>query len=82
MALEDAVVLAEELEPDRPLAEALAALSERRYPRARLVQDVSRGILNSEMQIKAENRAVALAHMREQLPGRAAQVDSFLNQPA
>jgi 2-polyprenyl-6-methoxyphenol hydroxylase-like FAD-dependent oxidoreductase len=82
MALEDAVVLAEELEPDRPLADALAAFSDRRYPRARFVQDVSRGILNAEMQITAENHAIALAHMREQLPGQSAQVDAFLNQPA
>jgi len=82
MALEDAVVLADELGPDRPLAEALAAFSERRYPRAKFVQDVSRGILNSEMQINAENHAVALAHMREALPGQSAQVDAFLNRPA
>jgi 2-polyprenyl-6-methoxyphenol hydroxylase-like FAD-dependent oxidoreductase len=82
LALEDGVVLADELEPDRPLAEALAAFSDRRYPRAKFVQDVSRGILNAEMQINAEHHAVALAHMREQLPGQAAGVDAFLNQPA
>jgi 2-polyprenyl-6-methoxyphenol hydroxylase-like FAD-dependent oxidoreductase len=82
MALEDGVVLAEELAPDRPLAEALRAFSERRYPRAKFVQDVSRGILNAEMQINAENHAIALAHMREELPGQAAAVDAFLNQPA
>ena len=75
-------MLAEELEPDRPLAAALAAFSDRRYPRAKFVQDVSRGILNAEMQINAENHALALAHMREQLPGQAAGVDAFLNQPA
>jgi 2-polyprenyl-6-methoxyphenol hydroxylase-like FAD-dependent oxidoreductase len=82
MALEDAVVLAEELEPDRPLGEALAAFSERRYPRAKFVQDVSRGILNAEMQINADNHPIALAHMREELPGQMAGVDAFLNQPA
>jgi 2-polyprenyl-6-methoxyphenol hydroxylase-like FAD-dependent oxidoreductase len=82
MALEDAVVLAEELDADCPLSEALAAFTERRYPRAKFVQDVSRGILNAEMQINAENHAMALAHMREALPGQAAQVDAFLNHPA
>jgi 2-polyprenyl-6-methoxyphenol hydroxylase-like FAD-dependent oxidoreductase len=82
MALEDGVVLADELGADRPLGEALAAFCERRYPRAKFVQDVSRGILNAEMHINAENHAVALAHMREELPGQMAGVDAFLNQPA
>jgi 2-polyprenyl-6-methoxyphenol hydroxylase-like FAD-dependent oxidoreductase len=82
MALEDGVVLAEELAAGRALPESLAAFSERRYPRAKFVQDVSRGILNAEMQINAENHAVALAHMREELPGRMAGVDAFLNRPA
>ncbi len=83
MALEDAVVLPEELAAtDRPLAARLAAFSERRYPRAKFVQDVSRGILNSEMQITAENIEFAFAHMREELPGQMAGVDAFLNRPA
>jgi 2-polyprenyl-6-methoxyphenol hydroxylase-like FAD-dependent oxidoreductase len=82
MALEDAVVLAEELSADRPLSASLTAFSERRYPRAKFVQDVSRGILNAEMQITRENIDVALSHMREELPGQFAHVDEFLNQPA
>jgi 2-polyprenyl-6-methoxyphenol hydroxylase-like FAD-dependent oxidoreductase len=82
MALEDAVVLAEELSAGRPLPKTLGAFCERRYPRAKFVQDVSRGILNSEMQINEENHAIALAHMREQLPGQSAQVDAFLNRPS
>jgi 2-polyprenyl-6-methoxyphenol hydroxylase-like FAD-dependent oxidoreductase len=82
MALEDAVVLADELATDRPLDEALAAFSARRYPRAKFVQDVSRGILDAEMHITPENIDVALAHMREELPGQFEQVDAFLNQPA
>jgi 2-polyprenyl-6-methoxyphenol hydroxylase-like FAD-dependent oxidoreductase len=82
MALEDAVVLAEELGRDRPLAEALTAFGERRYPRVKFVQDVSRGILNAEMQITAENIGVAFEHMRAELPGQFAHVDEFLNQPA
>jgi 2-polyprenyl-6-methoxyphenol hydroxylase-like FAD-dependent oxidoreductase len=82
MALEDAVVLAEELAVDRRLAETLGAFCDRRYPRAKFVQDVSRGILNAEMQINEDNHAIALAHMREELPGQMAGVDAFLNQPA
>jgi 2-polyprenyl-6-methoxyphenol hydroxylase-like FAD-dependent oxidoreductase len=83
MALEDAVVLPEELaKTDLPLAGRLQSFSERRYPRAKFVQDVSRGILNAEMQINAENIEHAFAHMREELPGQMAGVDAFLNQPA
>jgi 2-polyprenyl-6-methoxyphenol hydroxylase-like FAD-dependent oxidoreductase len=84
MALEDGMVLADELRADagRSLAATLTAFSERRYPRARFVQDVSRGILNAEMQINAENIAHTFAHMRDELPGQMAGVDAFLNQPA
>jgi 2-polyprenyl-6-methoxyphenol hydroxylase-like FAD-dependent oxidoreductase len=83
MALEDAVVLPEELAAeDRTLAERLQAFGERRYPRAKFVQDVSRGILEAEMQITADNIEIAFAHMKEQLPGQMAGVDAFLNQPA
>jgi 2-polyprenyl-6-methoxyphenol hydroxylase-like FAD-dependent oxidoreductase len=83
MALEDAVVLPQELlDSDAPLADRLQSFSERRYPRAKFVQDVSRGILNAEMQINADNLQYAFAHMREELPGQMAGVDAFLNQPA
>jgi 2-polyprenyl-6-methoxyphenol hydroxylase-like FAD-dependent oxidoreductase len=83
MALEDAVVLPEELlAADRPLEARLQSFGERRYPRAKFVQDVSRGILNAEMQITADNIEHAFAHMREELPGQMAGVDAFLNQPA
>jgi 2-polyprenyl-6-methoxyphenol hydroxylase-like FAD-dependent oxidoreductase len=83
MALEDAVVLPEELaKTDVPLSARLQSFSERRYPRAKFVQDVSRGILNSEMQINAQNIEHAFAHMKEELPGQMAGVEAFLNQPA
>jgi 2-polyprenyl-6-methoxyphenol hydroxylase-like FAD-dependent oxidoreductase len=83
MALEDAVVLPDELAAtDKPLEARLQSFSERRYPRAKFVQDVSRGILNAEMQINAENIDHAFAHMKEQLPGQMAGVEAFLNQPA
>jgi 2-polyprenyl-6-methoxyphenol hydroxylase-like FAD-dependent oxidoreductase len=82
MALEDSVVLAEELDTDRPLAEILKAFSERRYPRARFVQEVSRGILDAEMQVTHENIEQVFEHMRESLPAQAAGIDEFLNAPA
>jgi 2-polyprenyl-6-methoxyphenol hydroxylase-like FAD-dependent oxidoreductase len=83
MALEDAIVLPEELaRSERPLEERLHAFGERRYPRAKFVQDVSRGILNAEMQINAQNIEHAFAHMKEELPGQMAGVDAFLDQPA
>jgi 2-polyprenyl-6-methoxyphenol hydroxylase-like FAD-dependent oxidoreductase len=82
MALEDAVVLADERSAGDQLQAALARFGERRYPRAKLVQDVSRGVLNGEMSITSENIDDALAHMREQLPGQMGGVDDFLNQPA
>src|SRR3954447_8051340 len=83
MALEDGVVLPEELaRTARPIEERLRAFGERRYPRAKFVQDVSRGILNSEMQINARNIEHAFAHMKEELPGQMAGVDAFLDRPA
>lgn len=82
MAIEDAVVLADELCAKPTLPEALDAFERRRYPRAKFVQDVSRGILQSEMAIDEKTLPGALAQMREALPGQLAQVNEFLNQPA
>ncbi len=82
MALEDAVVLAECLDGPGSLDERLRAFEARRYPRVRLVQDVSHGILATEMAIDDDNRAAAFAAMREHLPAQSAGVDAALNQPA
>jgi 2-polyprenyl-6-methoxyphenol hydroxylase-like FAD-dependent oxidoreductase len=82
MALEDAIVLADELAADRELVDALMSFCKRRFPRAKLVQDVSRGILNAEMSITAENISGALEHMRQGLPGQMGGVDDILNEPA
>jgi 2-polyprenyl-6-methoxyphenol hydroxylase-like FAD-dependent oxidoreductase len=80
MALEDAVVLAEELETtDRSVADSLAAFMERRFDRVKLVQDVSHGILFGEMAVGAADIPGAAAHMREALPGQMAHVETFLN---
>jgi|tagenome__1003787_1003787.scaffolds.fasta_scaffold20869279_2 2-polyprenyl-6-methoxyphenol hydroxylase-like FAD-dependent oxidoreductase len=83
MALEDAVVLAEELTRDgRPLEAALGAFMERRYPRAKFVQDVSRQILQGEMRVTPETLPGIIEHMRANAPAQSAAVDEFLNQPA
>jgi 2-polyprenyl-6-methoxyphenol hydroxylase-like FAD-dependent oxidoreductase len=82
MALEDAVVLAEELDKASDLESALAEYERRRYPRAKFVQEVSRGILDAEMATNEENLASTIEGMEAHLPEQMAQVDDFLNQPA
>lgn len=82
MALEDGVVLADELARAASLPEALRAFNERRYPRAKFVQDVSRGILDAEMSVTHDTLAMALRGMREHLPEQMAHVDRILLQPA
>jgi 2-polyprenyl-6-methoxyphenol hydroxylase-like FAD-dependent oxidoreductase len=82
MALEDAVVLAEELAaPNRGVGASLQAFMERRYDRVKLVQDVSHQILFGEMAVTAEALPHAVAHLRQVLPGQMEQVETFLNQP-
>ena len=82
MALEDAVVLAALLDGGMPVLSALGELGERRWPRSKLVQDVSHQILLAEMTITADTLPAAFARMRAELPGQSAQVDAILNQPA
>lgn len=82
MALEDAVVLAAELDGADDLDAALSAYTERRYPRAKFVQQVSRGILDAEMAIDAETLPIAVEQMRKELPGQMAGVEEFLDQAA
>ncbi len=82
MALEDAVVLAEELDDADSIPAALESYAARRYPRAKFVQEVSRGILESEMAINEETLAPTIELWPEQLPGQFAGVDAFLNSAA
>ena len=82
MALEDAVVLADCLDGAGTLDERLRTFEQRRYPRAKLVQDVSHGILDAEMGITAENWHLAVAGMRAHLPEQSRGVDTLLNAPA
>jgi 2-polyprenyl-6-methoxyphenol hydroxylase-like FAD-dependent oxidoreductase len=49
MAIEDAVVLAEELATDDPVDDALRRWNDRRQPRARRIYDISRQIQELEL---------------------------------
>jgi 2-polyprenyl-6-methoxyphenol hydroxylase-like FAD-dependent oxidoreductase len=82
MALEDGLVLADCLDAGGPLEARLRAFEERRFPRARLVQDVSRGILQAEMGINAGNYDAAVQGMRDHLVEQTHAVEAVLNQPA
>jgi 2-polyprenyl-6-methoxyphenol hydroxylase-like FAD-dependent oxidoreductase len=82
MALEDAVVLAEELADAESIPAALESYAARRYPRAKFVQQVSRGILESEMAINEETLAEAIEAWPNELPGQFAHVDALLNEAA
>jgi len=82
MALEDAVVLDDELASADSIPAALESYVARRYPRAKFVQEVSRGILDSEMAINEETLEPTLAEWPKQLPGQMAHVDGLLNEAA
>jgi 2-polyprenyl-6-methoxyphenol hydroxylase-like FAD-dependent oxidoreductase len=82
MALEDAVVLADELSRDVSVHEALDAFTVRRYPRAKLVNDASRAILDAEMAVTPETLPMALEGMRAHLAENMGHIDDVLRQPA
>jgi 2-polyprenyl-6-methoxyphenol hydroxylase-like FAD-dependent oxidoreductase len=82
MALEDAVVLAEELEADRSLADSLTAYGVRRHPRTTFVQDASRAILDGETAVTHENYAEVMEVIRTQTQDRMNSVDAVLAQAA
>lgn len=82
MALEDAVVLADCLDGSGTLEDRLRTFEHRRYPRAKLVQDVSHGILDAEMAINAANWDYTVAGMRAHLPEQMRGVDMLLAAPA
>jgi 2-polyprenyl-6-methoxyphenol hydroxylase-like FAD-dependent oxidoreductase len=82
MALEDAVVLAEEVSrPDRPVSDALVAFADRRRERVTFVQDASKAILNAESQI-VDEASLAQAYDRYpiDLPPAMASIDAVLRQ--
>jgi 2-polyprenyl-6-methoxyphenol hydroxylase-like FAD-dependent oxidoreductase len=80
MALEDAIVLADEITADRPIDESLTAVADIRFDRAKLVFDVSHAILTAEMQVTEENMPYAVEGMRAELPGQTAFFESKLNE--
>jgi 2-polyprenyl-6-methoxyphenol hydroxylase-like FAD-dependent oxidoreductase len=83
MALEDAVVLAAEVAgTDAPVEQSLAAFLQRRLPRVGVVQDVSHAIVAGDMAATTETLPAYLTHMKAELPGQLARVQSFLNDPA
>jgi 2-polyprenyl-6-methoxyphenol hydroxylase-like FAD-dependent oxidoreductase len=82
MALEDAVVLAEELDADRPTLESLDAYSRRRHPRTTFVQDASRAILDGESAVTHGNYTEVMTVIRTQTQERMRSVDAVLAQAA
>jgi 2-polyprenyl-6-methoxyphenol hydroxylase-like FAD-dependent oxidoreductase len=82
MALEDGIVLAETLAGGGSLDDRLRAFEERRFPRARLVQDVSHGILQAEMSINADNYDASVQGMRDHLVEQTHAVETILKAPA
>jgi 2-polyprenyl-6-methoxyphenol hydroxylase-like FAD-dependent oxidoreductase len=81
MAIEDAVVLADEVTRDRQLEESLQEVERLRHPRTELVFQASHGILTQEQQITADTLPYAIDGMRGHLGEQTAQVESVLNQP-
>jgi 2-polyprenyl-6-methoxyphenol hydroxylase-like FAD-dependent oxidoreductase len=76
MALEDAVVLAEELTTTGSVDEQLSRYAKRRYPRSSSVLDFSLGMLRDEQSITTEEQLErARSAMRDELPDRLAQSD-------
>jgi 2-polyprenyl-6-methoxyphenol hydroxylase-like FAD-dependent oxidoreductase len=82
MAIEDAAALADELVAGESVGAALAAFSERRYPRVKFAQKASRDVLDAERQINESNFEQSLVAMREHLPQAAGEVDEVFNQAA
>lgn len=82
MAMEDAVVLGEELSREGPLEEQLERFQQRRFPRAKFVQDVSHAILDAEMKIDEADYRAAYAEMRQHLPEQTVQTERWLNELA
>lgn len=81
MAIEDAVVLADEVSRERDVEASLQAVEELRRPRTDLIFHASHAILEQEQSITAETLPYAIEGMREHLAEQTAHVESILNQP-
>ena len=75
-------MLADVLDSGGPLEDRLRAFEQRRFPRARLVQEVSRGILQAEMAINADTYDASVQGMRDHLVEQTHGVEAILNAPA
>ncbi|MFG1955463.1 FAD-dependent monooxygenase [Micromonospora sp. NPDC048830] len=83
MALEDAVVLAEEVtSPGSDVRGALGRYFSRRYERCAFVSRFARRMIDDEQRVKTpEDLLAAELAMRTQLPERLAAADRVMNQP-
>jgi 2-polyprenyl-6-methoxyphenol hydroxylase-like FAD-dependent oxidoreductase len=79
-ALEDALVLAEELTSDASVEDALSRYAERRYPRTKFVQDVSHRMLMSEV---STDPVVVSGRVKEMAaaPTKFRDLEAFLSRP-
>lgn len=80
MAIEDAVVLADEVTRDRPVEESLLAVEQLRHPRTELVFRASHGILAQEQTVTEETLPAAVEGIRAHVTEQTAQIESTLNQ--
>jgi len=83
MAIEDAVVLADEVSVNRPVEESLLAVERLREGRVRAVMDTSRAILESRNGHQVRNAVHGRGGTREELSGKrtTTYIDIKLNEP-
>lgn len=82
MALEDGLVLADELSGDAPAEQSLANYVERRYPRCAFVSIFSERMLLEEQTIDSEEKlARARVHRAKNISRMLAAADRFLDRP-
>lgn len=81
MAIEDAVVLADEVTRDRGVEESLTALGRMRHRRTQLIHQTSHELLVQEQAVTAETLPHVIDGMRADLAEQTARLESFLNQP-
>jgi 2-polyprenyl-6-methoxyphenol hydroxylase-like FAD-dependent oxidoreductase len=79
-ALEDALVLAEELAGRDSVEEALSGYGRRRFPRTKFLQDISHSMLMNEVSMEPAIVARRADEMAE-APARFRELDQFLSQP-
>lgn len=81
MAIEDAVVLADEVTRDRPIEASLREVERLRHPRTQLVLNASHAILEQEQGVTAESLPLVFQGMREHMADQIRELEGILNQP-